>query len=122
MADRWNLVVIGAGPGGYEAAVEGARKGMKVALVENRQLGGTCLNRGCIPTKTILHTAELYHELQAGPSIGLRTEQAAVDMDLVQQRKEEVLKQLRAGIAALMKTNKITVYDGTGTIVDRCHV
>ena len=122
MADRWNLVVIGAGPGGYEAAVEGAKKGMKVALVENRELGGTCLNRGCIPTKTILHTAELYHELQAGPSIGLRTEQAAVDMDLVQQRKEEVLKQLRAGIAALMKTNKITVYDGTGTIVDRCHV
>lgn len=122
MADRWNLVVIGAGPGGYEAAVEGAKKGMKVALVENRELGGTCLNRGCIPTKTILHTAELYHELQAGPSIGLRTEQAAVDMDLVQKRKEEVLKQLRAGIAALMKTNKITVYDGTGTIVDRCHV
>ena len=49
MADRWNLVVIGAGPGGYEAAVEGARKGMRVALVENRELGGTCLNRGCIP-------------------------------------------------------------------------
>ena len=122
MADRWNLVVIGAGPGGYEAAVEGARKGMRVALVENRELGGTCLNRGCIPTKTILHTAELYHELQSGPSIGLRTDQAAVDIAMVQQRKQEVLNQLRAGIAALMKTNKIAVYSGTGTIVDRCHV
>ena len=86
MADRWNLVVIGAGPGGYEAAVEGARKGMRVALVENRELGGTCLNRGCIPTKTILHTAELYHELQSGPSIGLRADQAAVDMAM---RSEE---------------------------------
>ena len=51
MADRWNLVVIGAGPGGYEAAVEGAKKGMRVALVENRELGGTCLNRGCIPQR-----------------------------------------------------------------------
>ena len=122
MADRWNLVVIGAGPGGYEAAVEGAKKGMRVALVENRELGGTCLNRGCIPTKTILHTAELYHELQSGPSIGLRTDQAAVDIAMVQQRKQEVLNQLRAGIAALMKTNKIAVYSGTGTIVDRCHV
>lgn len=122
MADRWNLVVIGAGPGGYEAAVEGARKGMRVALVENRELGGTCLNQGCIPTKTILHTAELYHELQSGPSIGLRADQAAVDMAMVQQRKQEVINQLRAGIAALMKTNKIAVYSGTGTIVDRCHV
>ena len=116
MADRWNLVVIGAGPGGYEAAVEGARKGMRVALVENRELGGTCLNRGCIPTKTILHTAELYHELQSGPSIGLRADQAAVDMAMVQQRKQEVINKLRAGIAALMKTNKIAVYSGTGTI------
>ena len=57
MADKFDLVVIGAGPGGYEAAIEGVQKGMKVALVENRELGGTCLNRGCIPTKTIIHTA-----------------------------------------------------------------
>lgn len=122
MADRWNLVVIGAGPGGYEAAIEGAKKGMKVALVENRELGGTCLNRGCIPTKTILHTAELYHELKSGPSIGLMTDEAAVDMGVLQQRKEEVLTQLRAGIATLMKSNKIAVYHGTGTILDRNRV
>lgn len=122
MADRWNLVVIGAGPGGYEAAIEGAKKGMKVALVENRELGGTCLNRGCIPTKTILHTAELFHELKSGPSIGLMTGEAAVDMGVLQQRKEEVLSQLRAGIASLMKSNKIAVYNGTGTILDRNRV
>ena len=82
MADKFDLVVIGAGPGGYEAAIEGVQKGMKVALVENRELGGTCLNRGCIPTKTIIHTAELYHELQSGPSIGLTVREPAVDMEM----------------------------------------
>ena len=122
MADKFDLVVIGAGPGGYEAAIEGVQKGMKVALVENRELGGTCLNRGCIPTKTIIHTAELYHELQSGPSIGLTVREPAVDMEMVQKRKDEVLEQLRKGIASLMKTNKISVYYGTGTILDREHV
>ena len=122
MADKFDLVVIGAGPGGYEAAIEGVQKGMKVALVENRELGGTCLNRGCIPTKTILHTAELYHELQSGPSIGLTAREPVIDMEMVQKRKDEVLEQLRKGIASLMKTNRISVFYGTGTILDREHV
>ena len=122
MADKFDLVVIGAGPGGYEAAVEGVQKGMKVALVENRELGGTCLNRGCIPAKTILHTAELYHELQSGPSIGLTAREPVIDMEMVQKRKDEVLEQLRKGIASLMKTNRISVFYGTGTILDREHV
>ena len=122
MADIFDLVVIGAGPGGYEAAIEGVQKGMKVALVENRELGGTCLNRGCIPTKTIIHTAELYHELQSGPSIGLTAREPVIDMEMVQKRKDEVLEQLRKGIASLMKTNRISVFYGTGTILDREHV
>lgn len=122
MADIFDLVVIGAGPGGYEAAIEGVQKGMKVALVENRELGGTCLNRGCIPAKTILHTAELYHELQSGPSIGLTAREPVIDMEMVQKRKDEVLEQLRKGIASLMKTNRISVFYGTGTILDREHV
>lgn len=122
MAESFDLIVIGAGPGGYEAAVEAAKKGMKTALVENRQLGGTCLNRGCIPTKTILHTAELYHQLQSGAAIGLETEHAAVRMEAVWQRKEAVLEELRNGIAALMKMNKIAVYYGTGTILGRGQV
>ena len=122
MADRYDLIVIGAGPGGYEAAIEAAKSGMKTALIERRELGGTCLNRGCIPTKTIIHTAELYHELQSGPSIGLTVREPAVDMEMVQKRKDEVLEQLRKGIASLMKTNKISVYYGTGTILDREHV
>ncbi len=122
MADKFDLVVIGAGPGGYEAAIEGVQKGMKVALVENRELGGTCLNRGCIPAKTILHTAELYHDLQSGPSIGLTAREPVIDMEMVQKRKDEVLEQLRKGIASLMKTNRISVFYGTGTILDREHV
>ena len=122
MADIFDLVVIGAGPGGYEAAIEGVQKGMKVALVENRELGGTCLNRGCIPAKTILHTAELYHDLQSGPSIGLTAREPVIDMEMVQKRKDEVLEQLRKGIASLMKTNRISVFYGTGTILDREHV
>ena len=96
--------------------------GLKVALVENRELGGTCLNRGCIPAKTILHTAELYHELQSGPSIGLTAREPVIDMEMVQKRKDEVLEQLRKGIASLMKTNRISVFYGTGTILDREHV
>ncbi len=122
MGEIFDLVVIGAGPGGYEAAIEGAAKGMKTALVENRELGGTCLNRGCIPTKTILHTADLYRELKTAEQIGLKIEAAGIDMAAVQRRKTEVLEQLRNGIGTLMKKNKITVINGTGTIMDRNHV
>ncbi|MCC8026711.1 MAG: dihydrolipoyl dehydrogenase [Clostridium sp.] len=122
MTERFDLVIIGAGPGGYEAAIEAARKGMKTALVENRELGGTCLNRGCIPTKTILHTAELYRELESGPSIGLNVGERGFDMAGIQARKEAVLEQLRGGIEALMKMNKVKVYRGTGVILDSSHV
>lgn len=122
MWEVFDLVIIGAGPGGYEAALEGARRGMKVALVENRELGGTCLNRGCIPTKTILHTAELYHELETGPSIGLTVGEKGFDMAGIQARKEAVLEQLRGGVAALMRANKVKVYEGTGMILDPFHV
>lgn len=122
MAGYVDLAIIGAGPGGYEAAIEAAKKGMQVALVENRELGGTCLNRGCIPTKTILHTAQLYHELESGPSMGLTVGEKAFDMAGIQTRKEAVLEQLREGIASLMKINKVKVYQGTGVILDPTHV
>lgn len=122
MSENFDLVVIGAGPGGYEAAIEAARLGMRTALVENRELGGTCLNRGCIPTKTILHTAELYHELENSADTGLVIEKAGFDMGRIQSRKEAVLEQLRSGIASLMKMNKIAVYEGTGEISDAVHV
>lgn len=116
MADTFDLVVIGAGPGGYVAAIESAKKGMKTALVENRELGGTCLNRGCIPTKTIMHSTELYAELKACEHLGIHVGEASYNMEEIQERKEEVLNQLRSGIAMLMKKNKITVYEGSGSI------
>lgn len=118
MADKFDLVVIGAGPGGYEAALYAAKKGMKTALVESRELGGTCLNRGCIPTKTILHTAELYHELADCEKIGLHVDGLSYDMGEIQKRKEEVLEQLRGGIAMLMKSGKVSVFHGLGTILE----
>jgi len=122
--ESFDLIIIGAGPGGYEAAAEAASHGLKTALIESRELGGTCLNRGCIPTKTILHTADLYAEIKAqGDAIGLTgSEGAGFDMAKIQERKEEVLAQLRDGIAAMMKADKVAVYTGHGVIADKNHV
>lgn len=119
MAERYDLVIIGAGPAGYVAAEESASKGKRTALIENRELGGTCLNRGCIPTKTLLHSAELFGQIKACGRLGIHVEQAEIRMDEVQARKEEVIGQLRSGIASLMKKNKVTVYEGTGTVLNR---
>ncbi|MDY4839462.1 MAG: dihydrolipoyl dehydrogenase [Lachnospiraceae bacterium] len=116
MADIFDLVVIGAGPGGYIAAIESAKKGMKTALVENRELGGTCLNRGCIPIKTIMHSTELFAELKACEHLGIHVGETSYNMEEIQKRKEEVSGQLRNGIVMLMKKNKIAVYEGTGSI------
>ena len=118
MADRYDLIVIGAGPGGYEAAIEAAKSGMKTALIERRELGGTCLNRGCIPTKTLLHTAELYREVSGACAVGLETENLRCNMAQLQARKNAVVEQLRGGIASLMKANKVTVIQGSASIVD----
>ena len=122
---NYDLVIIGGGPGGYEAAIEASKVyGMKVALVEARELGGTCLNRGCIPTKTLLHSADLLYELKThGEHIGLTGYEATdCDMAALHARKNEVVDQLVAGIGSLMKMNKVTVYHGLGSIVDANHV
>ena len=118
MAEKYGLVIIGGGPAGYEAALDAAKKGIKTALVEKRELGGTCLNRGCIPTKTLLHSAELFAEMKKSEVFGITAEDPAYHMEKIQSRKNEVLDQLRSGIEMLMKKNKIAVYNGTGTIVN----
>lgn len=118
MADRYDLIVIGAGPGGYEAAIEAAKLGLKTALVERRELGGTCLNRGCIPTKTLLHTAELYREVCGAAPMGLTADGIRCDMKQLIARKNQVVEQLRGGIASLMKANRVTVIQGSAAIVD----
>lgn len=117
MSERYDLVIIGGGPAGYMAAAESGAKGKRTALIENRQLGGTCLNRGCIPTKTLLHGAQLYQQMKACSHLGIHAEGVSCRMDEMQEHKEEVLTQLRNGIAALMKKNKVTVYEGTGRIL-----
>lgn len=122
METKFDLVIIGGGPAGYEAAIEAAKYGLKTALIEKRELGGTCLNRGCIPTKTILHSADLYSEMRKSSRLGVHADGLSYDMAEIQQRKEAVLTQLRSGIEALMKKNKITVVQAAGTILDATHV
>ena len=117
MQNEFDLVVIGAGPGGYVAAVKAAQYGMKTAVVENREIGGTCLNRGCIPTKTFLHTAELLREINNCEALGIHTQGATFHPEEMFARKEEVVSQLRAGIEQLFKSNQIDYIEGHATIV-----
>lgn len=103
---RYDLLVIGAGPGGFAAAVRAAQLGKSVAVFEEREPGGTCLNRGCIPTKALMHTAQRYQELAQGVP-GLKVEGLAPDWSALAARKNEVVETLRAGTASLLKANKV---------------
>ena len=113
---EYDLIVIGAGPGGYEAAFEAADLGMKTALVEKDALGGTCLNRGCIPTKSLLHGAELYRQMREAAVFGVTAGTIDYDPLKMQERKRDVIDQLRKGIEATAKKKKVDVLRGTGTI------
>ncbi len=110
MYPHYDLIIIGAGPGGYTAAIAAAQHGMKTALVEARKTGGTCLNRGCIPTKTLLHSAELYREMQGAESIGIYAEGLSYDLTAMCRRRDEVTDELRSGIEALIRANKVDLY------------
>lgn len=116
MATAYDLIVIGAGPGGYPAALRAAELGKRTAVIEQRELGGTCLNRGCIPTKTILHTTGLYREAVHAGEAGLTAESVTIDAGALRARKCQVVESLQDGIAAQFKKNKVDVYHGTGTI------
>ena len=115
--EKFDVAVIGAGPGGYIAAIHCARLGKKTALIENRELGGTCLNRGCIPTKTLLHTAELYKEIKDhGKELGLlASDDLGVDYAVLAGRKDAVIGRLRRGIEALVRNRKITLIKGSAS-------
>jgi dihydrolipoamide dehydrogenase len=109
---NFDLVIIGAGPGGYVAAIRGAQLGMSVAIIEKDALGGICLNWGCIPTKALLRSSEIYHTLQHLPEYGFSVKDIKVDFPNIIKRSRGVSAQLVAGIKHLMKKNKITVFDG----------
>ena len=115
----YDIVVIGAGPGGYVAAIRAAQLGQKVAIIEQRQVGGTCLNRGCIPTKTLLHTAELYQEMKHSEIFGIIATEPQIDFSKLYQRKEDVSATLRQGIEQLLKGNGIDQYFGVATIIEQ---
>jgi dihydrolipoamide dehydrogenase len=112
MADAFDLIVIGAGPGGYVTAIRASQLGLKTAIVEREALGGICLNWGCIPTKALLKTGEIYEQLSHLGDYGLAVQGRSYDFDKVVARSRAVAKQLSSGVAFLMKKNKIEVVDG----------
>jgi dihydrolipoamide dehydrogenase len=115
-ARSFDVVVIGAGPGGYVAAIRAAQLGKSVVIVEREHLGGICLNWGCIPTKALLRSAEVFHLMHRAKEFGLKADGIGYDLDAVVARSRAVAKQLSGGIGHLMKKNKITVVMGEATI------
>ena len=115
----YDCAVIGGGPGGYEAAVLAGKLGLKTVLVEKRDLGGTCLNRGCIPTKALLHSAEVYNEAKNAASLGVNIEGVSFDYAKMAANKENVTKKLRNGIGGLLKACKVTVIKGEAKLTGK---
>ena len=118
-AQTFDVVVIGAGPGGYVAAIRAAQLGMKVAIVERENLGGICLNWGCIPTKALLRSSEVFHLMHRAKEFGLSATGVGFDLAAVVQRSRGVARQLSGGIGHLMKKNKIAVFMGVATLAGK---
>ena len=116
MAQNFDLVVIGAGPGGYVAAIRGAQLGLKVACIEREHLGGICLNWGCIPTKAMLRSAEVFHMFERAKDYGLTAGNFGYDLDAVVKRSRGVAKQLSGGVSHLLRKNKVTVIQGAAKL------
>jgi len=116
MAETFDLVVVGGGPGGYVGAIRASQLGMKVALVERENLGGICLNWGCIPTKALLRASEINHLLHTLDAYGFAADNIRFDFAKVIKRSRQVAGQLSGGVKHLMKKNKVTVYDGHGKL------
>ncbi len=117
--ERYDLIVIGGGPGGYLAAQRAAESGMKTALFEKNKLGGTCLNEGCIPTKTLLHSAKIYEQAKKGETFGVTAETVRFSHSRALERKDRVVKTLVSGIEATMKRKKVTVISEQAMLVGK---
>ena len=113
---NYQLIVIGAGPGGYEAALAASKLGLKTAVIEKRELGGTCLNRGCIPTKALLHASETYRQALSSDSLGIHTSDVSVDIQQLYQYKDQTVEKLRNGVQTLLKAAKVDVIQGRAKI------
>jgi dihydrolipoamide dehydrogenase len=116
MSTSFDVIVIGAGPGGYVAAIRAAQLGLKAAVVEREHLGGICLNWGCIPTKALLRSAEIFHLMHRAKDFGLKAEGIGYDLDAVVKRSRGIAKQLNSGVGHLLKKNKVAVVMGEATL------
>ena len=116
MATSYDVIVLGSGPGGYVAAIRCTQLGLKTAIVERENLGGICLNWGCIPTKAMLRSAEIFHYMQNAKDYGLVAKEIEADLDAIVKRSRGVAKQLNQGVGHLMKKNKVTVLMGEGVL------
>ena len=116
MDHQYSLIVIGAGPGGYVAAIKAAKLGIKTAIVEERKVGGTCLNRGCIPTKAMLHAAALYREMKESEKFGIFASDVRFDYEKIVGYKEETTNKLVQGVEQLLRANGVEVLEGKGTL------
>ncbi len=119
MSDSFDIVVIGGGPGGYVAAIRAAQLGLKAAVVERENLGGICLNWGCIPTKALLRSSEINHLLHNLPEFGFAADNVRYDLGAVVKRSRSVAKQLASGVGHLLKKNKVTVYEGSAKLAGK---
>src|ERR687894_2894618 len=112
MADTYDVIVIGAGPGGYVAAIRAAQLGLKTAVVDREHLGGICLNWGCIPTKALLRSAEIYHYMEHAKDYGLSADKIGFDAGAIVKRSRGVSERLNTGVGFLLKKNKVDVIWG----------
>ena len=113
---NYQLIVIGAGPGGYEAALAASKLGLRTAVIEKRNLGGTCLNRGCIPTKALLHASETYRQALSSDSLGIHATDVSLDIQQLYQYKDQTVEKLRTGVQMLLKAAKVDVIQGRAKI------
>lgn len=117
MAEEYDLVILGGGTGGYVAAIRASQLGLKTAIVEKGKIGGTCLHRGCIPSKALLRSAEVYATAKNADEFGVEISEAVLNFTKVQERKQSIVDQLHKGVQHLMKQGKIDVFDGFGRIL-----
>jgi dihydrolipoamide dehydrogenase len=120
--DKYDVIVLGSGPGGYVAAIKAAQKNLKVAIIEKEAIGGVCLNWGCIPTKALLKSAKVYTEFMNAKDYGIKVEDKSMitpDWPLILKRKERIVRRLTGGVKMLLEKNKVDIYNGEGTIVNK---
>ena len=115
-AGRYNIAVIGSGPGGYDAAIRAAQLGARVAIVEKDKIGGTCLNVGCIPTKALVTSAEVLETVRRAKDFGVQVGEVGFNFPAVMERKQKIVNQLVSGVAGLLKSNKVDVINGTAKL------